>query len=494
MSVPRARLQIALIPVALALIAAGCTAAPASQPTHRLAPCPSERALQDAYCGKFQVFENRGAGSGRRIDLQIVVLPASTDDERRDPLFFLAGGPGQGAAEMAATVATVFADVRRTRDIVLVDQRGTGKSHPLNCRPDSDSLDDVFPSDAAIASRVRACLQGLDADVRFYTTSIAMDDLEDVRAYLGYGAVNLYGGSYGTRAALVYLRQHGDRVRSVVLDGVVPTAMQLPLFTARDAERALAKLLADCDADEGCRSAYPGLPERIRTLLQRLGRKPVRVRLVHPRTGVPEVVDVTARAVASMIFGALYAPSTAALLPILLDRADRDDFQGLVALAVAGSAQENMSVGMQLSILCSEDAPRIRAGDLDRETAGTVFGGYLAVDQMNACEHWPRGTVDASYYEPVTSDVPALVLSGDLDPVTPASWGESVVTHLSNAHHLVAPGTGHGVAGTACGQKLVAAFLEHGDADGLDTRCLETLKRPPFFLSLAGPDPAAAKR
>ena len=494
MSVPRARLQIVLISGALLLIFAGCAASPVSQTPRRLDPCPSERGLQDAYCGKFQVFEDRGAGSGRRIELQIVVLPASTDAEKADALFFLAGGPGQGAAEMAPVVAAAFADVRRDRDIVLVDQRGTGKSHPLNCRPDSDSLEDVFPSDAAIASRVRACLQSLDADVRLYTTTIAMDDLEDVRAYLRYGAINLYGGSYGTRAALVYLRQHGNHVRSVVLDGVVPTAMQLPLFTARDAERALAKLLADCDADEGCRSAYPGLSTRVRSLLQRLGRKPVRVRLVHPRTGVPEVIDITARAVASMIFGALYAPSTASLLPILLERADGDDFQGLVALAVAGSAQENMSVGMQLSILCSEDAPRIQSGDLDRETAGTVFGGFLAADQVKACEHWPRGTVDASYYEPVKSDVPALVLSGDLDPVTPSSWGESVAAHLPNARHLVAPGTGHGVAGTACGQKLVAAFLERGSGDGLDTSCLETLKRPPFFLTLAGPDPVAAKR
>src|ERR1043166_848090 len=201
--------------------------------------------MVDAHCGTLSVYENRQARSGRRINLTVVLLPALSADSRPDPLFFLAGGPGQGAAKMAPLVRQALRSVQRERDLVLVDQRGTGTSNPLDCRNDNDSLRAINESDEVALDRLRRCLAGYDADVRLYTTPIAMDDLDDVRAYLGYERINLYGGSYGTRAALVYLRQHADRVRSVVLDRVAPTARALPLFTARDAQHALDKALAD---------------------------------------------------------------------------------------------------------------------------------------------------------------------------------------------------------------------------------------------------------
>jgi pimeloyl-ACP methyl ester carboxylesterase len=471
-----------------------CAGAPPSLVSERLAPCPPDRALRDAYCGTLSVIEDRRTNAGRRIDLSIVVLPAVTDEPRPDPLFFLAGGPGQGAARMADAVDVAFQKVRRQRDIVLVDQRGTGRSNPLDCRLSSNSLQDVFASEEVATARIARCLRELDGDVRLYTTNPAMDDLDEVRAFLGYETVNLYGGSYGTRAALVYLRRHGSHVRSVVLDGVVPTSMRLPLFAARDAELALDKLLSDCEANDACRAAHPGLADRVAGILRRLEAAPARVRLVHPRTGVADTVQVTAPAVASMIFGALYTPATASILPMLLDAAGRNDFQGLLALALARDTDENMSVGMQLSILCSEDALQITDADVERETAGRVFGGHLAASELRTCRMWPRGAVDPDYYEPVTSDVPTLILSGDADPVTPASWGDSVAKHLSRARHIVAPGTGHGVAGTPCGAQLVAAFLEQASGDGLDTSCVQSMKRPPFVLTLSGPDPVAAAR
>jgi pimeloyl-ACP methyl ester carboxylesterase len=337
--------------------------------------------------------------------------------------------------------------------------------------------------------------RGYDADVRFYTTTIAMDDLEDVREYLGYERINLYGGSYGTRAALVYLRRHGDRVRSIVLDGVAPTDMRLPLFVARDAQRALDKLLADCDADQRCRTTHPALPARVRALLDRLARMPPRVRLTHPRTGVAEEVTVEARLVASVLFGALYNPLTASLVPTLVSRAEQDDFQALFALAMANEGlDENMSLGMQLSVVCSEDAPRVTAEDYEREGANTVFGGHLLSGQLKACETWPRGAVDATYYEPVVSDVPTLVLSGEVDPITPPDWGTSVAKHLRNSRHVTMPATGHGVIGTHCGSRLIAEFIETGSVEGLDTSCAQRIKRPPFFLTPAGPDPEAGRK
>jgi pimeloyl-ACP methyl ester carboxylesterase len=277
------------------LLAAGCGAAGKPALSDRLHPCAAE-GPNDAWCGTFTVFEDRQAGSGRQIPLHIVVLPSLSDQGRAAPLVFLAGGPGQGAAVMAELVGAAFARVRRHRDIVLVDQRGTGRSHPLDCPAGDDSLSAAFANEDEVLRLLEACLATLDADVRFYTTSLAMDDLDDVRRHLGYEQINLYGGSYGTRAALVYLRRHGAHVRSVVLDGAAPTDMRLPLFSARDAERALGALLTDCDADEACRSAHPGLSGRVRALIARLDNHPARVRLIHPRTGVPDTVDVTAQA------------------------------------------------------------------------------------------------------------------------------------------------------------------------------------------------------
>ena len=482
------RTFITVIPILAALATGACTAPPSA--IDRLRPCTADEGPADGYCGSLEVYENREAQQGRRIALKIVVLPALGTAEP-DPLVFLAGGPGQGAARMARAVREMFRPVLRQRDIVLVDQRGTGTSHPLECRTETNSLSGLTESDDAVLERLKACLAGYDADVRFYTTPIAMDDLDDVRAYLGYERVNLYGGSYGTRAALVYLRQHGDRVRSMVLDGVAPVDMRLPLFVARDAQRALDRLLADCDADATCRTAQPDLSSRVRRLLERLERTPAKVSLTHPRTGIAEDVTIEARVVASVLFGALYNPVTASLVPTLLARAEQDDFQALLALALANEGvEENMSLGMQLSVVCSEDAPQVSADDYEREGEGTVFGGYLLSGQLKACAIWPRGKIDPSYYQPVASAVPALVLSGDLDPVTPPGWGESVAKHLTNARHITMPATGHGVIGTPCGAQLIEDFIEAGSADGLDASCVASVKRPPFFLTPAGPDPA----
>ncbi len=433
------------------------------------------------------MFENRAAGSGRQIWLNIVALPSLAPEPAPDPLFFLAGGPGQAAAQMAAEVREIFRPVLRHRDVILVDQRGTGKSHPLECRNESNSLQEITEPEGQGLARLKKCLAGYDADVRFYTTTIAMDDLDDVRAYLGYDRINLYGGSYGTRAALVYVRQHGHRVRSMVLDGVAPTDMRIPLFAARDAQRALDKLLTDCDADADCRRAQPGLSSRVRALLQRLTERPARVDVMHPRTGIRETVTIEARVVAGVLFGALYSPLTASLVPALIARAEANDFQNLLALAYAAeSGDENMSVGMQLSVLCSEDATRVSKEDIGRESAGTVFGLHLLGGQMQACQIWPRGEVAPEYFNPVKSALPALVLSGDLDPVTPPGWGQAVAQHLSNARHITVPATGHGVASTPCGQELIRQFIDRGTAEDLDVSCVSRVRRPPFFLTPSG--------
>jgi pimeloyl-ACP methyl ester carboxylesterase len=453
--------------VFLVLGVAACTPPKGSMPLDRLTRCAAAEGPTDALCGHLAVYENRASRTGRQIDLNIVVIPA-VGYGRPDPLFFLAGGPGQAAAQLAPVVRTLFRDVQREHDVVLVDQRGTGKSHPLDCDAKPRTLAELLESNEVAMRRLRACLAG-------------------------YDAINVYGGSYGTRAALVYLRQHGDHTRAAVLDGVAPTDMKLPLYFARDAQRSLDRLVADCEGDAGCRAAHPRLGDRTRALLRRLDATPARVRLVHPRTGVAEEIAVSGRVVAGIIAGALYSPVSASLLPELIGRAERDDFQGLFALAMAAETDDALSIGMQLSVLCSEDVSRVTRADLDRETADTGFGMHLAEGPLEACAFWPAATMPVAYYEPVRSDVPVLVLSGEVDPVTPPGWGDSVVKHLTRARHVTMPFTGHGVVTTTCGSRLVRDFIDRGSAEGLDVSCAATRRRPPFFLTPAGPDPAPAQ-
>jgi pimeloyl-ACP methyl ester carboxylesterase len=473
---------------------AACSPSQATSALDRLRPCADDDAPRDAYCGTLRVYEDRQTKQGRQIELRIVVLPALKADGQPDPVFMLAGGPGQGAAKMSRGVREIFRKLQADRDIVLVDQRGTGASHPLECDMGDDSLASFnLPQEAAL-EKLRTCLTGYDADPRLYTTTIAMDDLDDVRAYLGYHRIDLYGGSYGTRAALVYMRQHGDRVRAAVIDGVAPPDMRLPLFFARDAQRSLDALVADCESDDGCRTRYPHLGDRIRALVARLEKDPPRVTVTHPRTGEKGEVRIEARTVVNQIAGALYSPMASALIPALVERAEQNDFQGMLALGALGDgAGENMSVGMQLSVICAEDVPRITPDDSARESTGTIFGRYLLADRLDACAFWPRGAVDPSYYAPVTSPVPTLVMSGAIDPVTPPTWGEAVTAHLPNARHVVMPGTGHGVIGTGCGLRIMNEFIAKGAAEGLDLSCVPTVHRPPFFVTPAGPDPSRVR-
>ncbi|MEY4094885.1 MAG: hypothetical protein RLZZ53_2084 [Acidobacteriota bacterium] len=483
----------AIVAVSAILALSACTQTKAVSAIDRLAPCTGNDTPVDAYCGTLKVFENRDTKQGRQIDLNIVVLPALRSDAQPDPLFFLAGGPGQGAAKLAKVVRTMFASMQRDRDIVLVDQRGTGKSHPLEClNDDDDGLKTLGITEQQTLDRLKECQSKYDADLTQYTTTIAMDDLDDVRAFLGYDKINIYGGSYGTRAGLVYMRQHGDRVRAAILDGVAPTNMALPRFFPRDSQRAFELLARDCAADAGCDAAYPNLLERTRALLERLKKDPPLVRVTHPRTAESAEVRIEPRLVANVIVTALYSPTVTALVPAIVAAAERNDFQSMLALAgINGSDEPNMSIGMQLSVICAEDAPRNTAEDLKNGAASTLFGDYIMNIQQRGCEFWPRGKVDASYYEPVTSSIPALVMSGEVDPVTPPEWGEAVAKTLSNSTHLVMPGTGHTPGGTGCGQRVMKSFIDRGSVDGIDTACVERVRRPGFFVTPAGPDPTA---
>lgn len=469
-----------------------CSRGATTQPSLPLAPCRIEGVARQVLCGELEVFEDRAAATGRKIPLRVVVIPALAASPEPDPLFILAGGPGQAASELGRQLLQLFERVARSRDLVLVDQRGTGSSNPLDCEvvaddaPLKEHFDDRFAE-----AEYRACLAKYGADVRQYTTPVAMDDLDQVRRALGYAQINLWGASYGTRAALVYLRQHGQHVRSVILDGVAPLSLLLPLYIPRDTQRALQTLFTECEQTAPCAAAYPKLRERFEAHLVTLETNPAELSVEHPLTGKQESLTVSRDVFTGALRGLLYLPEASALVPHVLDAAIRGDYRPFVAVgsSMAGSLAKNMSQGMFLSIVCSEDAPFITDERIQKEAAQTWLGGSAIRKALQPCAFWPKGSLPDGYRDPVRSDVPVLLLSGALDPVTPPSWAEDARRTLPNSLHLSLPGVGHGTGAFGCIRNLISTFLDRASVEGLDTTCGQKFSRPPFFTSFAGPQP-----
>jgi pimeloyl-ACP methyl ester carboxylesterase len=469
-----------------------------ANPRLALSPCWLPGVDAQARCGVLTVFEDREAKSGRTIKLRIAVLPALAASPEPDPVVILAGGPGQGAVSTARAILPLADRLRRSRDLVFVDQRGTGESNQLPCEltPEDGPLAEKF-KDTIDEPTIKGCLAKLDADPRKYTTPIAMDDLDDVREALGYAALNLWGTSYGTRAALVYLRQHPDRVRTVILDGVVPMSLYLPLTMPRDAQRAMDLLLSHCAAEEACARAFPNLKARFDAFLAELKKTPITAKVAHPQTGKLEDVTVDYDGFVGALRSILYIPDLTSLVPLILDRAMSGDLSPFVAASVGlgGGTDATMSLGMTFSVICAEDAPFFDDEALEREAKGTFVGAGPGRAMVRACKWWPRGELPKGYREPVESDKPVLLLSGELDPVTPPSWAKDAKKTLPNAIVLDVDGVAHNTTGVACVRKLMADFVKAGarfrelPLDELDASCAHALKRPAFFTSYAGPEP-----
>jgi len=467
-------------------------------PTLAFTPCmlthPTRLVSLKAECATLEVPENP-SGEGRRITLSIVRDPAISERRAPDPLFILAGGPGMGAQEMYAGVAAAFARIGRDRDIILLDQRGTGRSTPLTCDldPEGELLDGRETSAEEIDAAAGACLDKLRAehDVRQYTTSVAVRDLEAVRQALGYPSINLFGISYGTRVAQHYLRRHPDRVRSAVLDGVVPPGLALGPAIATDAEAALTRILARCGAQPACRSAFGDPTATYRSLLAQLRAAPREVRLPDPRTGEPRTMRFGHRHLAAVLRLSSYSAAQAALLPVALhEAAAKDNFTPLASslLMLHGSLESSIAAGMHYSVVCSEDIPFV--GGVDRARLGTTYMGTEMIDALQrVCSAWPRGPVDADFREPLDTAVPVLLLSGADDPVTPPAYGEAALRGLADARHLVLAGEGHGQLGAPCMDKVLRDFLAVPAPATLDAKCLDKRSAQAFFTSLAGPPP-----
>jgi len=434
-------------------------------------------------CGTHAVFEDRAASEGRTIGLNIVVLPAREPVAGAPAVFYLMGGPGGAATQAARGQARSW--MRDQHDIVLVDQRGTGGSNPLDCRSASPGgLQGYLQRSFGSAEHFARCREQLEevADLRLYTTPIAMDDLDEVRQALGYDRVILAGGSYGTRAALVYLRRHPETVYGAILNGIAPIAFTNPLFHAREAQNALDATLAECAADADCGTAFPDLEARFHALLQRLDEQPATATVRHPRGGGRETIRVTREAFADGLRVFMYYMPRARRVPLLIHRATQGDFDEVAQEMLQSnmSLASSLQMGMLLSVTCAEDVARIEESDIGPATDGTFLGDVRVRQHMAACETWVRGEIPEDYGDPVSVDVPVLLFSGTLDPVTGVRWGEEAASHLSNSLHVVMPGA-HGVS-NRCTRDISRRFLASGTVEELDISCAADVRLPPFEL------------
>jgi pimeloyl-ACP methyl ester carboxylesterase len=467
-------------------VGSALSASPPALARPGLSPCQEPGMPEGALCGIHEVFENRAARTGRKIPLRIVVLPATGSQPLSDPITYFAGGPGDASIPEGISIAWQLESLRRKRDVLLVDLRGTGQSGGLFCTELKENLqgflDDFLPTD-----KIRACRDRLkkEVDLSWYTTDAAVDDIEEVRTALGYGPLNLMGTSYGTRAVLTYLRRHPRSVRTATLNGVLDPEARHPLGLARASQGALDGLIAECEGDPACRGAYPNLRQEVDSVLSRAAAEPARVELTDPHLG-PVELRLTRTGLAQTLRYMLYSPAEAALVPLEVHRAAQGDWKPLARSAfLHGLNMGAIAQGLYQSVTCAEDVALLSEEEIAPAVTGTFLGDFRIRRQKAACEGWPARDLGPDFHAPVVSDVPALLISGERDPATPAANGERAARTLKRARHLVVADGAHstnGMQGADCLSGLIAAFIEAGTADGLDTACIARMRRPEFEL------------
>lgn len=463
-----------------------------------LAPCelgqPNSGLSTAAWCAPFEVPENRDDPQRRKIKLKLAVIRSSAQVVAADMLVMLAGGPGQAATESWPGVSTALQPLTAHRHVLLLDQRGTGGSNPLTCKDESagpeggaDALDERPEKEREETQR---CLKLLanKADPRYYTTTVAEQDLEEVRKALGSPTFDLVGVSYGTRMAQQYAMHYPQAVRSLVLDGVVPNELVLGEDFAQNLDAALKAQFSRCETDEACRKRFNDPYQTLYQLRDALRANPHVVSFRDPQNYQSVRRVLSEASLASVVRMFAYTPLTAALLPLSIDAAAHGDVGPLLGQAklLSGDLSDTMNGGMQLSVICSEDADLLTSRPQD---AHTILGTRMIDTLQNVCSVWPKGTRPNDFHQPLKTDKPVLLLSGEFDPVTPPRYGEQVAKNLPNSRHLVLNGQGHNVMNAGCAPQVIKHFIEDQEPKALDVKCLSRLRATPMFIDFNGAAP-----
>jgi pimeloyl-ACP methyl ester carboxylesterase len=437
---------------------------------------PVERSAE---CGSFLVKENPSDLNSANISLNVLRLPAVNPAPEKDPLFVIAGGPGQSAVVVAESVHSLFNDIRKNRDIIFVDQRGTGKSNPLDCElePDASKPLSVAEQEAFSREALNQCINKVKNHAAYYTTNYAIADLDAVRIALGYEKINMWGGSYGSRVVLEYMRRYPAQVRVSVIDGVAPVAIALPWFMEADGLAALQAINKQCAETPACAEHYGDIVQKAQKVADGLLLKSQAIKISHPRTQEKITVNLTSQDFSGVIRLALYSRDLSSLLPQAISEADAGDYElfaSLIFLAESKSDMAGISYGMHYSVICNEDYPLYKDKN---PIESNVFLNSLSVQKYSeVCAQWPHADLPADYWQPIKSDLPLLMLSGAVDPVTPPRWGELVKAGLANATHVIAPGGHHIISAEGCISQLITAFIVKGDGKELDAQCANNIQ------------------
>jgi pimeloyl-ACP methyl ester carboxylesterase len=462
---------------ALAAIFALCANAEPTTAILRTSPCALAGVARPARCGVLDVLEDPNQPNGRRLPIHVALVPATSGKALSDPIVVLMGGPGEDAISAAELYAAQFEQLLRNRDLLLVDQRGTGRSAALNCdlfSPETaaESLRDLFPPAAIKNCKVR--LQVV-ADLTRYTYLYFARDMEQVRRALGYGPVNLFAGSYGTRAAQTYMRAYPQSVRTAYFGSVVPIDLEGALDFAKAAQIAIDHMFENCESDSACHTAFPNLRNEFHQVMERLASGNVRVSL----PGHTDPVPLDRGRLAEWFRSRLYRPREATELPWIIHRAFTGDWAPIVDGILSGARELGFSWGLFFSITCSEDMPFVREQDVAQQTQGTFLGDYRLRQQQAACEQWPRSTLPRDYREPIRSDVPTLFVTGDMDSGTPLSFTNRVAKGFSKHVAVVIHGQGH-TEWNDCVAKMYQQLVRSASVEGLDSQSCPAIQLPPF--------------
>jgi pimeloyl-ACP methyl ester carboxylesterase len=454
-------------------------AIPAASPGLRTSHCRLPGVVQTARCGALSVLENPERPDGRRLAVHFAVIEASSGKSLPDPIVVLMGGPGEKAIESASIYVEKLAALLSDRDLLLVDQRGTGKSAPLECHLFSPadpaaSVRDVFPP--AAVSRCARELQK-SADLTRYTFYYFASDLERVRRALSYGRLNLFAGSYGTRAAQAYLRQYPQSVATAYLGSPVPIDAGGPLEFARTEQAALDQMFERCTADAACRTAFPNLRYEFQQLVMRLDAREVRVHV----PGASDLVVLSRGRVAEWVRSQLYRPRDAAALPWFLHGAYSGNWSPIVdnMLSDARDADQDLAFGLFFSITCGEDLPFLNEKEIAAATRDTFLGDYRVRQQQAACSLWPRAKIPEDYRRPVSPGNPTLFVTGDLDGGTPLGFTDRVAQGFANHLTIVVRGQGH-TEWNDCIASKYEQLVRSRSVQGLDSPACPPIPLPPF--------------
>lgn len=453
------------------------------EPQLTLEPCFIPNFRERISCAELEVPLDYGDPDGVKISIHAAVIPATSSQPQPDPFVIFAGGPGQAAGEFGSFVNMAFHEIRKNRDILLVDQRGTGKSHALACR--FESLEDQLVEPKLAAEK---CLKQQDVDVRHFTLEHLVKDIDAVREGLGYEQLNLWGGSYGTKSSSHYLKRYPEHVRSIIVDGVLPADNSLFLSAPASAEAAFAALVDDCNAQPSCLATFPNFREQVEKLIQKAADNELPFKGIDPLSGTFVEFDIQYEMAVEAVRSSLYNPDAAVMVPYIIQEADKGNLMPLMAsLSNASAMTSSMYIGATLSLLCGEDVAVITPEQAKAAAEGSFAGDHYYRIWSSYCSGWDYLVPDSpDFFDAVISDVPALALSGSLDPVTPPSLAEHWLKGFENGRHIVVPGTGHNTSYVACMPELMAEFVETLDASALDARCFEDRKRLPLMVDVNG--------